>query len=138
MNTEFTLTARAINMKIIRCDLVQSKTLALKYPLGPTAIAHAMNRGIMKFSHDGLRIVDNKGHLIAHVLSNEEDASATEYRDFCPGGECFTPIETITDSELDGDISNLRGLIDGQEDEMGSILKRHLGILLAEQARRQH
>lgn len=95
-----------------------------------------LNSGKYQFNSTNERIVDRASVVIAVVDRLEEDASGTEFSNFASEHEGCWPIDEVPDTELEMHIGGLRGLIDGEQDELADQLSPILGMLLAEQAKR--
>lgn len=84
---------------------------------------------------DGEHIIDQYGESVASIESIVADDDI-EFRDFSTENEQCMSLDDATDHRLECQISDLRGLIDGQQDGLGSVLIPMLGYLLAEQGKR--
>lgn len=83
----------------------------------------------------GYHIIDQYGEEVASIESIVAD-DEIEFRDFSTEQEQCMSLDDVTDHRLECNISDLRGLIDGQNDALGSVLIPVLGYLVAEQGKR--
>lgn len=126
---ELVLNATALNGRILKVVLFKDSDLS------SAGLVDRLNAGLLQIV--GNEIIDPQAEeTVGEVTHREEDASGTDEQNFALENEAFIPLDEVSDSQLLGHISDLRGLIDGRKDQLGEALTIHLGFLLAERSKR--